>query len=45
MKMDVEINGMELKDEDREAAKDNAARVLQAYSNKLKNMKEEENNG
>ena len=45
MKMDVEINGMELKDEDREAAKGNAARVLQAYSNKLKNMKGEENNG
>ena len=45
MKMDVEINGMEVKDEDREVVKNNAARILQAYSDKLKNMKGEENNG
>ena len=45
MKMDIGIKGMEVKDEDREAVKSNAARILQAYSDKLKNMKGEENNG
>ncbi len=45
MKMDIEIKGMKLIDEDREAAKSNAARILQAYSDKLKKMKGEDNNG
>ena len=45
MKMDIEIKGREVKDEEREAVKSNAARILQAYNDKLKNMKGEENNG
>ena len=45
MKMDIEFKGMKLIDEDREAAKSSTAQILQAYSDKLKRMKGEENNG
>ncbi|MBQ9871003.1 MAG: hypothetical protein IJM27_03650 [Eubacterium sp.] len=45
MKMDVEIKGMYLNEENHEAAKESTAKILQAYSEKLRKMKEEESDG
>ena len=45
MKYGVEIKGMELNDEDRGATENRLAKILQTYSEKLRKMKEEDDNG
>ena len=45
MSYDVEIKGMKLNEENREVASESTARILQAYSEKLRKLKEEENDG
>ena len=42
MKNGIVIKGMELIEEDREAAQNSTARVLKIYSEKLRKLKEEE---
>ena len=44
MKNGIVIKGMELIEEDREAAQNSTARVLKIYSEKLRKLKEEESN-
>lgn len=42
MKNGIVIKGMELIEEDREAAQNSTARILKVYSEKLRKLKEEE---
>ena len=45
MSYEVEVKGMKLNEENRDVASENTARILQVYSEKLRKMKEEENDG
>ena len=45
MSYEVEVKGMKLNEENRETANESTARILQAYSEKLRKLKEEENDG
>ncbi len=45
MSYEVEVKGMQLNEESRETTNESTARILQVYSEKLRKLKEEENDG
>ena len=45
MSYEVQVKGMKLNEENREMASESTARILQVYSEKLRKLKEEENDG